>query len=130
MKMRALFALALLGVMLTSAAEAYSARNGFIVQALPGGMFQVLNRGGLSAQNAWCAAGDYAMSVLGVQPGTLIWRVSEPPRPRGASIVFSLSPEGAATSTGLITLGQGGAAITAVTARNMCTLVNGRGLRG
>lgn len=117
-------------LMLASAAQAYSARNGFTVQALPDGNFQVMNRGGLSAQNAWCAAGDYAMAVLGVNPSTPIWRISEPPRPRGANVVFSLSPVGAATSTGMATLGGGGASIVAVSARNMCGLLNLPGARG
>lgn len=113
----------------SSAANAYSSVNGFTVQPTSGGNFEVQSRGGLSAQNAWCAAGDFAISVLGVNPSTAIWRISEPPRPRGASIVFSLSPVGAATSTGMATLGGGGAAMSAAAARNLCTLLMTPGFR-
>ncbi len=111
------------------AAQAYSAVNGFTVQPLAGGTFEVQSRGGLSAQNAWCAAGDYAISVLGVNPSTAIWRMSEPPRPRGASIVFSLSPAGAASSTGMATLGGNGASMVAAAARNLCMLTMTPGFR-
>ena len=111
------------------AAQAYAARNGFQVQRLSNGNFQVMNRGGLSAPAAWCAAGDYAMAVLGVEPGTAIWRISEPPRPRAANIEFSLSSVGAATSTGIATLGGNGASMAAISARNLCAMFNLPGMR-
>jgi hypothetical protein len=112
------------------AAQAYSAINGFTVNRLSNGNFAVMNRGGLSAANAWCAAGDYVMSVLGVHPSTLVWRISEPPRPRGANIEFSLSSAGAASSTGIATLGgNGSASMVAVSARNMCLGLNAPGFR-
>jgi len=110
-------------------ADAYAARNGFQVQRLSNGNFQVMNRGGLSAPAAWCAAGDYAMAVLGVEPGTAIWRISEPPRPRAANIEFSLSSVGAATSTGIATLGGNGASMAAISARNLCAMFNLPGMR-
>lgn len=116
-------------VLSAGAAQAYAARNGFQVQRLGDGNFQVMSRGGLSAPAAWCAAGDYAMSVLGVQPGTAIWRISEPPRPRAANIEFSLSSVGAATWTGMATLGGNGASMTAAAARNLCGIFNMPGMR-
>ena len=121
-----------LGLALASAgtAEAFVARNGFVVQGAGSGQFQVMNRGGISAANAWCAAGDYAMGVLGVAPATPVFRVSEPPTPRGANIVFSLNGAGAASSTGLATIGgSGGASMTAVAARNMCNALMAPGGR-
>lgn len=125
------FGFAVLAAVLLSAgaAEAYVARNGFVVQQLSNGTFQVVSRGGLSAPNAWCAAGDYAIAVLGVHPGTSIWRMSEPPRPRGAAIAFSLSSTGAATSTGMATLGGNGASMVAAAAQNLCSMVNSPGFR-
>jgi hypothetical protein len=124
MRLHSLVLSALLAIGVAGSAEAYSARNGFNVQSMSNGNFQVMNKGGLSDQNAWCAAGDFAMSVMGVPPGALIYRVSPPPRPRGANIEFSMSAAGAASSTGLATLGGNGTgSMSAVAARNMCNVV-------
>lgn len=119
-----------LSLFAVGSAHAYTAPNGFQVRNLPNGNFQVMNRGGISASNAWCAAGDFAMGVLGVAPGTPVYRVSQPPPPRGANIEFSLSSAGAATSTGMNTIGGGGgASMPAVAGRNMCNLLSAPGGR-
>ncbi len=49
----------------------------------------------------WCAAGDYVQRRLGMSGSTRIYRVSEPPRRSGEGITFSLSPDGAASRTGV-----------------------------
>ena len=114
----------------TSAAQAFVAPNGFVVQATANGNFQVMNRGGMSSPNAWCGAGAYAMGVLGVQPGTRVFRVSQPPAPRGANVEFSLSSAGAASSTGMATLGgSGDGSMSAVAARNLCNTISAPGVR-
>lgn len=126
---RLLVSVTLCGMLVGTAAQAFRAVNAFTVQKTPDGNMEVLSRGGLSAANAWCAVGDYARSVLGVAPTTLIWRLSEPPRPQGASIVFSLSSQGAASTTGLNQLGGNGASMNAAAARNMCNAVSIPGRR-
>jgi hypothetical protein len=51
---------------------------------------------------------------------TPLWRVSAPPRKPGEGIVFALSPEGAATDTGLVQFGEEDASLTAGAARALC----------
>ncbi len=114
----------------SSAAQAFVAPNGFTVQRLANGNFQVMNRGGMSSPNAWCGAGAYAMGVLGVPPGTPVFRISPPPAPRGANVEFSLSSAGAASSTGMATLGgSGNGSMSAVAARNLCNTLTGPAMR-
>jgi hypothetical protein len=111
-------------------ASAFMAQNDFTVRTLEGGRFEVRPRGQLSATDAWCAAGDYAIRLLNVPRGTQIWRISEPPRRSGQSIVFSLSSEGAASSTGLVNLGGSGASMSASHAQSLCAASrNNRRLR-
>jgi hypothetical protein len=71
-----------------SPAAAFQAQNNFTVRQLDSTRFEVLSRGGLSASDAWCAAGDFVRRGLRMPGATLIWRISEPPRRSGQSIVF------------------------------------------
>ena len=103
----------------TSPAVAASTQNGFVARQIDSKHFEVLPRGGLGVTDAWCAAGDFVIRFLGQPRSTQIWRISEPPRGRNQSIVFSLSPEGAASSTGLSTFG-GGNSVSASHAQNLC----------
>ncbi|WP_431298608.1 hypothetical protein [Tabrizicola sp. BL-A-41-H6] len=105
-------------------AAAFMAKNGFTVRQLDGGRFEVLSRGGLGVSEAWCAAGDFVVRALGKPRNTHIWRISEPPRRSGQSIVFSLSSEGAASSTGLSSFGSG-SSVSAAHAENICTALSG-----
>jgi len=106
-----------------SPAAAWQSQNNFTVRQLDGNRFEVLSRGGLSESDAWCAAGDFVRRALRQPGSTLIWRISPPPRRSGQSIVFSLSSEGAASSSGLASFG-GGAAVTASHGQNLCWAVN------
>lgn len=101
-------------------AAAYLTQNDQIVRDLGGGRFEVTARAGLSGPDAWCAAGDYAIRFLGLPMATRIWRISEPPRPQGAGVVFSLSSEGAASRTGLAMLGRDDGSLPAVHAQALC----------
>jgi hypothetical protein len=98
---------------------AATTENGYIVRQIDGERFEVLPKGGLSATDAWCAAGDFVIRFLRQPRATKIWRISEPPRGRNQSIVFSLSSEGAASTTGLSTSG-GGASISASHGQDLC----------
>ena len=103
-------------------AAAFQAQNDFTVRQLDSNRFEVLSRGGLSASDAWCAAGDFVIRGLRLSGRTQIWRLSEPPRRSGQSIVFSLSSEGATATTGLATFG-GGNSVSANHGQNLCTAV-------
>jgi hypothetical protein len=107
-----------------SPAAAWQSQNGFTIRQLDQNRFEVLSRGGLSASNAWCAAGDFVRRGLGLPVNTLIWRISEPPRRSGQSIVFSLSPDGAASSTGLVGVSSGAASATAAHSQNICWAIS------
>jgi hypothetical protein len=100
-------------------AHAYLAQNDLRVQG-QGDRFEVLASPGMGPSRAWCAAGDYAVVILGLPSTTPLWRVSEPPRKPREGIVFSLSPDGAASTSGLIQFGDTDASLTAGAARNLC----------
>ncbi len=106
--------------LLASPASAYLAQNNYIVRDLGNGQFEVQVKGGLSAPAAWCAMGDYAMRYLNLPPATPIWRVSEPPRRQGQTIVFALTGEGAASKTGLVILNETDASLSAGFAQEFC----------
>jgi hypothetical protein len=101
-------------------AAAWQSDNSFTVRQLDQNRFEVLSRGGLGASDAWCAAGDFVVRGLRLSRSTQIWRISEPPRRSGESIVFSLSSKGAASSTGLASFG-GGSSLSAGHGQNICS---------
>jgi hypothetical protein len=101
-----------------SPAAAWQSTNNFTVRQLDQNRFEVLSRGGLSNSDAWCAAGDFVIRGLRLPRNTQIWRISEPPRRSGQSIVFSLSSDGAASTTGLV--GSGGNSASANHGQNIC----------
>lgn len=98
--------LATLVALAPAAASAdFLAENGLVVRPGQGAAFAVPFRGQSGAPAFWCAAGDYVVRGLNLPPATRIYRTSEPPRRSGEGIAFSLSPVGAAASTGLATFG-------------------------
>jgi hypothetical protein len=105
---------------LATPAQAYLTQNNLHVTALEGGQFLVQASPGMGAPSSWCAAGDFAIHRLNLGPTTPIWRVSEPPRKSGQGVVFSLSPEGAATRSGLVRLNETDAAVSAGHAEALC----------
>ena len=101
-------------------AHAYEAKNDLIVTDLGNGTYEVRPRGGLSAPAAWCAMGDYATRILDLPPTAPLWRVSEPPRAAGQSILFALIGDGAASKTGLVILTDTNASVSAGFASELC----------
>lgn len=92
------------GLTLTAGqAMAFSALNGQRVEQMDANRFIVQWRGRSGDMAFWCAAADYAQRGLGLSAQARIWRISEPPRKAGKGIVFSTSPEGAASRTGITT---------------------------
>ncbi len=79
-------------------------------------------RGRSAPTDFWCAAGDYAIRRLHLAPTAMIWRASEPPRRAGEGIDFTLRPEAAASSSGLITLGGEDAGLSAGAAQALCEI--------
>ncbi|MGO4915759.1 hypothetical protein [Pseudogemmobacter sp. W21_MBD1_M6] len=101
-------------------AHAFTAMNGLSVNATGPTEFTVPYSGNSDTTAFWCAAGDYVIRSLNMSRFTRIYRTSEPPRRSGQPIDFSLSPERAASKTGVIILGGDGKSISADMAVNFC----------
>ena len=102
---------------LPTAAPAWLAQNGLVVEPSAGG-FTVPYRGLSGARDFWCAAGDYVVRELNLPPDTMIFRTSSPPRRSGQGISFSLSPENA-KKPGIV-LFSGNRGVSAALAREFC----------
>lgn len=55
----------------------------------------------------WCAAGDFAQSVMDLPGETRIWRASPKPRKAGQGIIFTLNRDLRAEGAGLSHFGAG-----------------------
>lgn len=128
--MRALLLSVLLGATaLAAPAQAWVARNGFVVERIDDMHFQVNSRGRLGPSNAWCAAGDYVVSVLGLPFATPIWRASPTPQRGGDPIVFTLVPSDRHYETGLAQIGNDSNSVSASLAQQLCWVSGTRGWR-
>ncbi len=103
-------------------AHAFLAANDLVVRPAGGSDFTVPYRGKSGASDFWCAAGDYVIRDLHLPPNTHIWRTSEPPRRSGEGIDFSLSPDRAASNSGLALFGGDGRSLTAAHAQSFCDI--------
>lgn len=101
-------------------AHAFTATNGLSVYATSQTDFTVPYGGDSATTAFWCAAGDYVIRSLNMSRFTRIYRTSEPPRRSGEPIDFSLSPDRAASKTGVIILGGDGRSISADMAVTFC----------
>jgi hypothetical protein len=110
----------LAALVLASPASAYLTQNNLHVTQVSESQFMVKASPGMGAPSSWCAAGDFAIRRLHVAPDTPIWRISEPPRPRGEGVMFSLDPNGAATRSGLLRLNETDASVSAGFAQELC----------
>lgn len=81
--------------------------------------FMVQYKPGSAARNYWCAAGDFAIRGLNVNPTTPIYRISPRPLPRMTGMLFSLSPEGATDDTGIFVIPNRGY-LSAGFAQSLC----------
>ncbi len=107
--------------LLAAPALAFTTTQGARVEARGQGSFEVLAQPGLSAPQAFCAAGLYAVEVLNLDPQARLWRASPTPRRAGQGVTFTLSPEGAAPKSGLFSFGgEDGGAVTVAHARGLC----------
>lgn len=110
----------LFALSLAAPAAAFTAQNGLIVESRGADGFTVPWRGKSGPADFWCAAGDYAIRVLHLDPTAVIYRASEPPRRAGEPMAFTLNPDHAAGSTGLFTLFQKGGGLTVGHAQSLC----------
>lgn len=94
-QVRSFLAAGLLALMPTLA-PAWQADNLHTVNPLPGGAFEVIGEPGSAGPDFWCAAGDYAIRVLGVESTQRIYIVRGRGAPetsdRKAAVQFALSP--------------------------------------
>lgn len=108
---------------IASPAAAYiSPSNNQVVEPRGGDRFVVPYRGASGARAFWCAAGEYVIYGLGLPPTTAIWRTSEPPRRSGEGIAFALTPENAASASGLLRISLRGPSLSAAGARSLCSI--------
>lgn len=103
-----------------SQAQAFLASNDLRVDATAQG-FAVRVAPGLSASEAWCAAGDFAQHELGLAQTDRIWRQGEPTRRQGEGVAFGTGPDGAASRTGLLIWGPHDGSLTVATAQALCS---------
>jgi hypothetical protein len=115
-----LSALVLSGFFFASPAAAWLAPNNQTIEQESESRFSVAARPGLSATQAFCAAGDYAVQALNLSPDARLWRVTPPPRRMGQGIGFSTTPEGAAGRTGLFLFGTDDGSVSVGFAQSLC----------
>lgn len=111
---------ALMLALLAGPALAFTAENGLIVAPEGQDGFTVPWRGKAGPSDFWCAAGDYAVRVLGVPVTTPVYRASEPPRRSGEGVRFTLDATQAASSSGLAFHWPPGPAVSAGFAQSFC----------
>ncbi|MHA6262458.1 hypothetical protein ACXYMO_04585 [Arenibacterium sp. CAU 1754] len=112
--------------LIATQAVAWQADNRLTVTALSGGEFEVTGKPGFaSPRDYWCAAGDYALSVLGV-PGTqriyITRGETRSPTTGRKTVRFSLTEPAGATqrSSLLLSVDRIGENLGAVFAWNYC----------
>ncbi len=112
--------------LLPSLAMAWVADNRLTVNPLPDGSFEVIGAPGSAGSDYWCAAGDYALTVLGAQNNDRIFITRGRGEPqtsdRKSSVQFSLSlPSGEEAETGIfLSMKKVGDNLNASFARNYC----------
>jgi len=100
-------------------ASAFTAQNGLVVEPKGDG-FTVPWRGLSGPSDFWCAAGDYAIRALRINPTEIVYRASPTKRKSGDAVTFTLDPAKAVEKTGLLILGAKGGGITAGHAQSLC----------
>ena len=116
---------AVLGL-LPLASGAWQADNLLTVNPLPNGVFEVIGRPGSAGSDYWCAAGDYALRVLGASGTQRIYitrgRGTPETSDRLQSVQFSLTlPAGVEPQDGLfLKMKQVGDNLGVAFAQNYC----------
>ncbi|MCR9126803.1 MAG: hypothetical protein NXH82_11830 [Rhodobacteraceae bacterium] len=106
-------------------AWAYRAENYHLVNPVGPETFEVIGRAGSGPTQYWCAAGDYALRVLGAAPQTRIY-ITGPvgpsaTRPGARAVTFSLAaPDTVAPQRYDLSVRRTGDALSAIFARQYC----------
>ena len=108
-----------LALALAAPAHAFIAQNGLVVTPQADG-FSVPWRGLSGPRDFWCAAGDYAIRSLHLNPTDIVYRATPAKRGAGEAVGFTLDPAQSVEKTGLLILGATGGGITAGHAQALC----------
>lgn len=123
--MKAVMIAAVAGLLPVSA-SAFIAENRLQVNPLPNGGFEVIGQPGSGPAQYWCAAGDYALRVLGAGASRPVYMTRGIGAPvtsdRKSAIQFSLSaPEGGQAADSLtLSLDRVGDRLSVAFASNYC----------
>lgn len=104
-------------------ASAFIAQNGMTARQVGPTEIAVDYHPRRSETDYWCAAGDFAQSLMGATGKTRIWRATEAPRSGGAGVVFTLDGAKKAEGAGLSQFGKGprdGSISVAMATGNFC----------
>ncbi len=99
-------------------AHAFTARTGLSSSRMRTALPSL--RGMAEPADFWCAAGDYAIRALHMNPTEVVYRAPPPRRGSGEPVRFTLDPSQSAEKTGLFILGAQGGGITAGHAQSLC----------
>ena len=105
--MRLTLVVLLLSLVSAPPAAAFMARNGMHAVQVGPTEIAVIHEVTRDDTDYWCAAGDFAETVLARPGATRIWRATPKPRRAGEGIVFTLDPAKAAEGAGLSQFGAG-----------------------
>lgn len=111
--------LTLAATLLATPALAFTASNGMPVRATGPDSFTVAWRSQPGPAAFWCAAGEFAVTSLGLPSNTRIYRTSPAPRGQGEGIAFSFDPS-LAVDSGVTRFGAQDAGFSAAAARGLC----------
>ncbi|MFN3825914.1 MAG: hypothetical protein ACK4RN_18255 [Pseudorhodobacter sp.] len=105
--MRIIPVLALLSLAAPLEARTITAQNGMV--AAQAGPTEILvgHRARANATDYWCAAGDYAVRVMGLPNATRIWRATPASARVGQGVLFTLDAAKKAEGAGLSEYGSG-----------------------
>jgi len=105
--MRIILALALVALAPPLEARTIIAQNG--MQAAQAGPTEIIvfPRARANATDYWCAAGDYAVRVMGLPNATRIWRATPASARVGNGVLFTLDAAKKAEGAGLSEYGSG-----------------------
>lgn len=123
---RSLACTLIISLTLPHTGSAWQADNRHTVNALPQGGFEVIGEPGSAGPDYWCAAGDYAIRVLGVAGTQRIYltrgRAAPETSNRKSGVQFSLTAPAAAVQTSgpFLPMRKVGDNLSAVFARNYC----------
>lgn len=110
---------------------AWNAINSHTVNPLSDTSYEVIGRGGISSNDYWCAAGDFAFRVLGAGSGQRIYvsreRGSAETENAKSAVQFSLEqPDVPSKPTLLLTVTRIGDSLSIASARGYCISQRGR----